>query len=429
MVKPVLVYWTANFILYLFWSFSVSCLCERRFSRGITFLIDIVSANVMIVLTTMLQSLSLLRLVVGVAYFVLVMMLLHKGKRLYVFLVSFIIINTMSVAEVIALATMPIQAAFSGELSEKTAIPIYAAYLFLSAVILLITVVVIDHLMKRRQNRNHSRIWLLLPIYPICQMITLAVLFNLYAKVGSSFGTVFWLVIVFVITDILMFIAMQAAAKNTDLSIRNEILEEQVNTETAYYAQLAESYEDIRKMRHDIDNHLFTMKALLREGQIEEAEEYTRQITERDSAKEHFPGCLNTVAAAYLEKKAADFETYGIPFTADIHIPGELRITNPDLICVFGNLLDNAQEACNNQAEPVIELSASYKEPYLTIHCRNPIESNEKNAAPGQKRRRIPELNRGVGFTILEQLAKRYDGEFSTEMQGDIFHADIIMKG
>lgn len=65
-----------------------------------------------------------------------------------------------------------------------------------------------------------------------------------------------------------------------------------------------------------------------------------------------------------------------------------------------------------------------FQEPYLTISCRN----TAKDAPDGSKKRRIPELERGVGFTILNDLARRYDGSFLTEQEDGWFKSEIILK-
>ena len=88
-------------------------------------------------------------------------------------------------------------------------------------------------------------------------------------------------------------------------------------------------------------------------------------------------------------------------------------------------MLDNAQEACKASADRTISLSGVYQAPYLNIICRNPVP---EGAAP-VKARRIPELGRGIGMTILSQLAERYDGRFSTAEDGKTFTAEIILKG
>ena len=38
------------------------------------------------------------------------------------------------------------------------------------------------------------------------------------------------------------------------------------------------SYEGVRKMRHDIDNHLYTIRSLLAMGKTDEAEDYARYL-------------------------------------------------------------------------------------------------------------------------------------------------------
>ena len=130
------------------------------------------------------------------------------------------------------------------------------------------------------------------------------------------------------------------------------------------------------------------------------------------------------VAASYLEKKSEDFDRLGIRFEPEIYLPSGLSIPNPDLICIFGNLLDNAQDACLQADDPVIVLKSVFREPYLTISCRN----TAKDTPQDNKKRRIPELERGVGFTILNDLARRYDGSFLTEQEDGWFKTEIILK-
>ena len=45
-----------------------------------------------------------------------------------------------------------------------------------------------------------------------------------------------------------------------------------------------------------------------------------------------------------------------------------------------------------------------------------------------EKKRRIPELERGIGFTILSSLADQYDGQFASEVSDGMFRTDIILK-
>ena len=106
-------------------------------------------------------------------------------------------------------------------------------------------------------------------------------------------------------------------------------------------------------------------------------------------------------------------------------MPAELAIRNSDLICVFGNILNNAEEVCKEFENPEIILKCMWKKPYLSIRCTNPA-----TAAAGQpKQRRIANLERGLGFTILQNFADPYDGQFDAEQEGDTFVTRIMLKG
>ena len=426
-MSPEAVYYIANLILYMFWALSVNILCQPRFPRWLTLLLELISAVGFELLLLSLELFSMARLLAGIAYFIAVMLLLHCGNRFYVGLISLMIIVTMTVAEMIYMGVMPREAALSGELFEQNAVLVYAGYLFLNAVMLSIVVTLIRVLIKRHENDRLSRVWLLLPVFPICQFATVVVLYNAYIQVGSISNKILWLILIYAASDIVLFLAFRTASRNRELRMRNAFLEEQIDSQVNHYRQLAGSYDSIRKLRHDIDNHLYTIQALLDEGQVQEASAYNRQLISRDDARLPFNGCRNSVAAAYLEKKAADLEKAGIRFETDIQLPENLRIADPDLICVLGNILDNAAEACQNQKDAQISLRAEYRAPYVNISCRNPLP-DEARTARSDKKRRIPELERGIGFTILQSMAERYAGDFHSESDQDSFLVRVVLK-
>ena len=137
----------------------------------------------------------------------------------------------------------------------------------------------------------------------------------------------------------------------------------------------------------------------------------------------HFSGCRNTVVSSYLEKKLEDMLQLGIRLETDIHLPPHLSVSNPDLICIYGNILDNAVEACRETENAVITLKTEYRKPYLTVSCSNPVLEKEK-----EKKQRIPGLERGVGLTILSHIAEQYDGQFVSDRKDNSYSTEIILK-
>ena len=103
--------------------------------------------------------------------------------------------------------------------------------------------------------------------------------------------------------------------------------------------------------------------------------------------------------------------------SSDLHYLVELPVSNTDLIVAFGNLLDNALEACSGIPDAQIMLRAHMDKGYLVIQESNPVRARQPQ---GKKPRRIPELERGVGFRVLSGLAAKYDGSFR--------HACVVLR-
>ena len=53
---------------------------------------------------------------------------------------------------------------------------------------------------------------------------------------------------------------------------------------------------------------------------------------------------------------------------------------------------------------------------------------NTVGAAIREKKRRIPELERGIGFQILQELADKYKGSFVHGQEGPWFLTALILK-
>ena len=137
--------------------------------------------------------------------------------------------------------------------------------------------------------------------------------------------------------------------------------------------------------------------------------------------------CANLVVASFLGKKKEDYQKSGVTLDASVILPAESGVSNPDLICALGNILDNAQEACRELDDPHVVLKIWFKDPYVSIFCVNPVKKPEGNAA--SKQRKVPELERSVGLFILKDLAEKYDGQMTAEPGEGMFEMTLILNG
>lgn len=229
--------------------------------------------------------------------------------------------------------------------------------------------------------------------------------------------------IIFIVSDFALYRTMVCTEQRIQLEITNKLLENQLVSQLSHYDALTEQYESIRAMRHDIYHHLNTINILLQEGKHDEASEYAELLVPMQQYISRLGECQNPIVDAFLYNRIQEAEAKGISVTSEISLPADLPISNTVLIVLFANIMDNAVEACGGEDNASISISARLSKGYLVVNEANPITRPKT-----EKARRIPELERGVGFRILEGLADRYDGSFTHELKDGSFEVTVVLK-
>lgn len=279
-------------------------------------------------------------------------------------------------------------------------------------------------LFTRSKNNLSGKQLLIFSAFPITQMFCEASLVTLMFSPPHFEYIPMQLIVsvLFLVSDILLYRTM---VHTEQLEVENQLLEKQLDAQLAHYSDLTGQYEQIRTMRHDISHHLNTINALLQAGNLKAASEYSEQLLPMQTYISRLGKCKNPVVDAFLYSRMQDAEAKGVPVQADVSLPVELPVSNTDLIVAFGNMLDNALEACEGVPGAQIRLQAYLAKGYLVIHERNPVRGEPAAAKP----RRIPELERGVGFRVLSGLAQKYDGSFQHELEpGGDYAVTLMLK-
>ena len=201
---------------------------------------------------------------------------------------------------------------------------------------------------------------------------------------------------------------------------KNEQAAEKALQESAYQKQYMDSVAvldgDVRKMRHDLKNHVNTLNMLLSDeehGQ-ERAKQYLLEYVRQTAALQEFVKTKNSVADAVLNAKLMYCKEQDIP--AVISVDKNIRgLTQTELCCVLGNLLDNAIEAelKLSKAQRKIEIKIVMIEEVLDILIRNRIA--EPVLQDVQKVKNIGTTkqdtgNHGFGLKNVREIVKKYDG-------------------
>lgn len=225
-----------------------------------------------------------------------------------------------------------------------------------------------------------------------------------------------------VLSDVLLLWILVRSARATRTEMENIILTRQLEAQQKYYSSLNAQYETIRRIRHDIANHIYTVEALLSDRKLKEAEKYTRELSEENEKLAISKFCDHPVVDSFLSSRVEELTEGGIAVHVEAAIPRTLEIGSTELITALGNLLDNAEEACCGLKDPEISLDISVSDHILIIRTRNPV------SAQNEHKERIPGLKRGIGTLILKELAEKYNGHYELENTDGYCTASLYLR-
>lgn len=138
-----------------------------------------------------------------------------------------------------------------------------------------------------------------------------------------------------------------------------------------YYKNMEQQQFEIRKLRHDMANHLQTLSSL----PPDQVSSYLHTLSENAAFTSTVTYCGDNTINAVLNDKAASMKQNQIVFHYQLDIEKTLEISPCDLCTVFANALDNSIEACKKLPEKKrqIDLEARAARGLLAIQIKNPL--------------------------------------------------------
>ena len=413
-----------NALIFAMWAVTFCCTLTRRFSMPVTILCFVIQYLIWLIPPYFMGNGSILRAVYPLFGIVLPLFLLFRDKWHRILFVALGCLVFMYIADLVPCAII-----FTPEqMREGIALqPLpqrlvaYAICVSLDAFLLWMLTL----FMNRYKNRLHGSEWALYLLFPFSQYLLLFGWLRvcLSEMTFPRAGYVLAAMLVCMAADAALYFAVRGMAQRSELKARNDLLSGQIDRQKEHYAAITAQYENIRRMRHDIAKHLYTMQALLQSERYQDAAAYSDEISAQAQVQEHLGICENPIVDAYIFSRSQELEAQGYHVQLRVQLPETVGISNSDLIIAFANLLDNAAEACRACEDKTISLTAAVSKGFLTIEAENAC------AQPQTKKRRIPELERGIGFSIFQELARKYDGSFSYHTENGRFTASLILKG
>ena len=211
--------------------------------------------------------------------------------------------------------------------------------------------------------------------------------------------------------------------------------EQQVKAMKKRLEEAENFYGSIRKMRHEMKNHMANIKGLTEAGEYGEIEEYVCRMDETMQELEYKYVTGNAVTDVIINDKCRRAEKAGIRFDADFRYSGEIPVF--DMGIILNNLLDNAIEACEKleTGKGYVRLSLKRKKQFMILYVENSFDgavpiSKGSPFPPTTKQSILPGIitEHGIGLENVRDIAERYLGGVNIKVKGDVFHVTVMLQ-
>lgn len=220
-----------------------------------------------------------------------------------------------------------------------------------------------------------------------------------------------------VLSSILLIIIMIQVIRDSKIKADNKIIKEKLDMQYNYYLSIQESQNKVKKLYHDINNHMACIKSLYNEK--EDVDEYINSINKEMNDFQNEFNTENMILDIILNEKKVLCKKNNIDLFCDINFSKCKFIEMADVCAIFSNILDNAIEACNSIDSNIIykniNIRGTVVKSYYVIKCENikvnkvKIKNNKIFTTKKDK------FIHGIGLESVKSSLKKYNGEFKVE--------------
>lgn len=262
-------------------------------------------------------------------------------------------------------------------------------------------------------------------VFPLGQLCTLFLLIMEHAFIEISFFNelVMTMVSFLLMTMSTVFFLYFVADIETKYRLEYEIkaLEHAYKSDAAYYNELEKRNYEVAKIRHDMKNHLISLRKITGTNVNDEFNQMMTELENEIASTEVVEYCsVPMINAIISEKQKICMDNY-INTNYDISISDMGSVSKIHLSSIFSNLMDNAINAniSINDKQRYINLKCICQGEYMVICTENPANDDRKLL--------LPQNSTGYGLKILNDIAQKYDGAFKAEIKNGVCETKIMI--
>ena len=428
-----IVYNSISFLLYILTILFVFCLI-LEYELKITKRQFIISV---LVFTTIAGGLTLivnakLLILFNVFLTLIFLMVYRKNKKLSVFGIFIIINLCISQLEISLDIIFYIIIFITTKMQINIWIVDITVSLFLFICVAFITMRLWKDMEQVRTVRINHRNWFVIIeiIIFIINLILLSAEYKLATVTQNDNETIFNAIIFsliflfFVFFSFIVYYLLISHERQKELIELNERYLKQLNL---YCDNLKSKNNDLRKLKHDTRQHLYTIRVLLESKKIQEAEKYIDEFFQKIEMITPVSTSGNIIIDSIIEQYLPTATAYNVTIRLNGRFPDNITVSDYALCTIFYNLLVNALEECRKMVgnkEIVIGISAYGR--YINISITNPLYAPKKDFHSSTK---PDKENHGYGLKNVKQCVEENHGDLKIIFSNTQCKVDVILEG
>lgn len=247
-----------------------------------------------------------------------------------------------------------------------------------------------------------------------------------YDNIGTGQFVLCCFIFVSVVTAILMIENMvcytfQEKHKMEFLKMQNEAYENQSEI-------ISQSESNIRAVKHDINNHIYSIISMYENNSVEQAKKYAGEVLNKINSNDSIAKSGNFIIDSIINFKVRELALTDAEIVVNINVPKTVDIIAYDLTVIIGNLLDNAVRAVNeSKGSKKLSVDISVSKGNLIILIDNSYSGNLVFDDGKLKSTKPKKEKHGVGIKNVENAVQKYGGELYLDYTLTTFSASVII--
>ncbi|MEF9992034.1 MAG: ATP-binding protein [Peptostreptococcaceae bacterium] len=305
-----------------------------------------------------------------------------------------------------------------------------AESILLSSAFLVLTIPILKSFKENMELKKRESLHILILI--ISNILSVIIIFTIAKelKIQSYEQKILLLIIssILIISNISLIYLIKGVVKNNIIKMENKLIREKMDMQCQNYLTMRESQMKVRKLYHDINNHILCIKNLY--GNNYSANAYIENIKNELKYSESEISTDNMILDIIVNNKKKVCNENNIDISIDINFSKCGFMEMIDVCSIFSNMIDNAIEACtkiDNNKNRFIIIKGTIVNKFFVIKCENSKINKIKLRKNKIITDKVDSFSHGLGISSIKNSVKKYNGEVTIDYSENKFIIQIYI--